>query len=272
MSKRALCIGINDYPGTGSDLSGCVNDAADWRDALTARGFAVTTLLDKAATLDAMAAGMRDVVRATKPGEIAIITFSGHGTWMPDEEGDEPDGRDEALCPWDISRRGPLLDDTLHDIFAERATGARIVFISDSCHSGSVAKFAPAFGAKRQRVRFLPPETFLTDARVKARARAAASLPTRGRARGTALLLAGCRDIEFSYDAEFDGRPNGAFTFVALRALKQLAPQATYGEWFKAIRAGLPTAEHPQTPQIMATTSQRRWPALEASAKHANKG
>ena len=27
MTKRALCIGINDYPGTGSDLTGCVNDA-----------------------------------------------------------------------------------------------------------------------------------------------------------------------------------------------------------------------------------------------------
>ncbi|WP_349769079.1 caspase family protein, partial [Zoogloea sp.] len=27
MSKKALCIGINDYPGTQNDLSGCVNDA-----------------------------------------------------------------------------------------------------------------------------------------------------------------------------------------------------------------------------------------------------
>jgi hypothetical protein len=26
MSKKALCIGINDYPDVGSDLSGCVND------------------------------------------------------------------------------------------------------------------------------------------------------------------------------------------------------------------------------------------------------
>ncbi len=27
MAKKALCIGINDYPGTGSDLAGCVNGA-----------------------------------------------------------------------------------------------------------------------------------------------------------------------------------------------------------------------------------------------------
>jgi len=35
MTKRALCIGINDYPGTDFDLSGCVNDAHDWAQALT---------------------------------------------------------------------------------------------------------------------------------------------------------------------------------------------------------------------------------------------
>ncbi len=30
MAYKALCIGINDYPGTQNDLSGCVNDAQDW--------------------------------------------------------------------------------------------------------------------------------------------------------------------------------------------------------------------------------------------------
>ncbi|MGE5839594.1 MAG: caspase family protein, partial [Deltaproteobacteria bacterium] len=39
MAKRALCIGINDYPGTGSDLAGCVNDANDWAVLLKKRGF-----------------------------------------------------------------------------------------------------------------------------------------------------------------------------------------------------------------------------------------
>ena len=42
MSKKALCIGINDYPGTDSDLSGCVNDANDWAAELGGRGFAVS--------------------------------------------------------------------------------------------------------------------------------------------------------------------------------------------------------------------------------------
>ena len=50
MAKYALCIGINDYPGTENDLSGCVNDANDWATALSKRGFATTKMLDKQAT------------------------------------------------------------------------------------------------------------------------------------------------------------------------------------------------------------------------------
>jgi hypothetical protein len=50
VSDFALCIGINDYPGTSSDLAGCVNDAQDWAAMLTGRGFSVSTLLDGEAT------------------------------------------------------------------------------------------------------------------------------------------------------------------------------------------------------------------------------
>jgi hypothetical protein len=30
MTKKAFCVGINDYPYEGSDLNGCVNDAHAW--------------------------------------------------------------------------------------------------------------------------------------------------------------------------------------------------------------------------------------------------
>lgn len=50
MNKYALCIGINDYPGTDSDLAGCVNDANDWAAALASRGFTVRKILNEKAT------------------------------------------------------------------------------------------------------------------------------------------------------------------------------------------------------------------------------
>ena len=48
--KRSLHIGINNYPGTQNDLSGCINDANDWKTALENRGFQVNSIYDSDAT------------------------------------------------------------------------------------------------------------------------------------------------------------------------------------------------------------------------------
>ena len=40
-----------------------------------------------------------------------------------------------------------------------------------------------------------------------------------GRPRHAALLMSGCQDLEYSYDARFGDRPNGAFTYYFLKEL-----------------------------------------------------
>jgi len=260
--RTALCIGINDYPGTGSDLAGCVNDAQDWAQALTDREFSVSLMIDSEATRSEMVRAMTSIVTGAESGDTAVITYSGHGTWQPDDDADEPDMRDEALCPYDLSTNGPLLDDDLFEIFAQRTRGARVVFLSDSCHSGSVTRVGPLLGGEEhRRIRFLPPGPFLSDDNL-VRARKVEKAPAQGLSRGTALLISGCMDTEYSYDASFGNRPNGAFTRVALDTLSELDTQATYAEWHRAIRAALPSADYPQTPQLMASRHQRQWPVL----------
>jgi hypothetical protein len=258
--KHALCVGINDYPGTGSDLAGCVNDANDWAEELTKRSFDVELMLDSAATGDAMRAGMRRLLHAAVPGDVVAFTYSGHGTWVRDVDGDEPDGRDEALCPYDISSAGPLLDDELFEILSDRERGVRVILISDSCHSGSVARFAPPAHHDADRVRFLPPGVFLSTEEAERAARM--SRVQRGRPRHAALLLSGCQDVEYSYDAHFDGRPNGAFTYVALAALRDLPPTATYRDWAAAINRALPSQDYPQSPGLQGSSVQKRWALL----------
>ena len=262
-TRKALCIGINDYPGTAHDLSGCVNDARDWKAALADGGYGVTLLLDDAATKAGMKDSIHRLVRGAGDGDRVVITYSGHGSWIPDDDGDEPDGRDEVLCPWDVGRGLTLSDDELHAIFSAANPGAAIVLISDSCHSGTVSRFAPVgAGAVRVRTRFLPPENFLKSPRARATAaRIARTVRPRGKP-NAGLLLAGCQDTEFSYDATFGGRPNGAFTFFALRALRGLPATGTYLQWFKAIRAFLPSGAYPQTPNLQGTKAQKSARAL----------
>lgn len=259
--KRALCVGINNYPGTGSDLTGCVNDAKDWKAALSARGYTVSTLFDKAATRTGILAGLNTLIAGAKAGDRLVFTFSGHGSWIPDENGDETDQRDEMLCPYDIQSNQYLLDDDLAAVFGQKASGVQLFFISDSCHSGSVAKFAPPLfpkAAKLQpRPRFLPPSVFLKGKALK-RLQAVTAASTGGavtKQTYPALLLAGCKDVEYSYDATFGGRPNGAFTYFALRALK--TNPKTPRRWMKRVRENLPSAMHPQSPQLYGATKAK---------------
>ncbi len=269
MAKYGLCIGINDYPGTGSDLSGCVNDANDWSAALQKRGFKVSQLLDGDATGKNMRAAMRRTIAKGKSGDTVVIQYSGHGSYVDDVDGDEPDGRDECLCPHDITN-GFITDDELFDMYSAKKPGVRLVVISDSCHSGTVARFAPittppstrGANAPVRKVRFLPPEVFLSKRRLanlgSRRAFRAASPP----GRYGALLMAGCQDTEFSYDAFFQGRPNGAFSFVAMRELQKLKAGATYTAWHKAIRKALPSQQYPQSPNLFGSSSMKAWKAL----------
>ncbi len=271
MEKRALCIGINDYPGTQSDLSGCVNDAQDWAAVLKKRDFTVNTILNKDATGDAMRKAIKALLSQAKRGDLVVIQYSGHGSFVPDTDGDEPDGTDECLCPYDIRTKGPITDDELFDLFSARPQGVRVFMISDSCHSGTVARFAPITtpptvkgrGAPQRKVRFLPPLVFLDEPDAQKLGTRRAFRVSSPPGRYAALLMAGCQDTEYSYDGYFNGRPNGVFTFVALRALKSLKRNATYGDWFKAVKKALPSQQYPQSPNLYGSKSMKEWKVLE---------
>ncbi len=254
--NRALTIGIN-YPGTDCELRGCLSDADDWADFAAHRGFQVEQLKDAQATRRNILEGVARVVDQTQPAETGLIAYSGHGTWMPDEDGDEPDRRDEALCPVDMGDDGAnlIVDDELHLLFNTIRPGARILFLADCCHSGTVFRFNPRPQGGARRVRFLPPSHFLKRPDLVLNMTRAYGRPmTGGNAPLHGLLhMAGCRDNEYSADADFDGRPNGAFTYFALRAFEWATRVgATYRQAFDYLRQYLPSWEYQQTPQFHA--------------------
>ena len=275
MSKRALCMGINNYPGTHMDLSGCVNDANDWAAELAARGFAVSKLLDSQATKAAMVNAIQSLIGGAVSGDVVVITYSGHGTYVPDTNGDEVDGLDEALCPYDLQTGGEaLVDDEINTLFSARKAGVRLVLISDSCHSGTVTRAAaPDPDADdAPRPRFMPMGNWLPADKLP-QGISGQPLTTVPVISGVSpfagalsrmmgdLLLAGCKEgpNNFSYDARIGGRPCGAFTYYALKALKTLPATATYAQWHAAINPGsLPSASYPQSPQIFGSADARQ--------------
>lgn len=246
MQKLALCIGINDYPGSNNDLSGCINDAHDWADELSGRGFSVEVLSDKEATRSAVIAAIKEIFYVNRKGDSVVVQYSGHGTQVPDTSGDEADGFDEAICLYN----GLLYDDEIWSLMKLKKPGVRLVFISDSCHSGSVVRaFQPASIGKPK---FVPYQRIAKLVRPRD-VRPAVEAFEADKSPWPCLLMSGCQDNEYSYDANFGGKANGAFSRFALDALQRMDANATYQQWYDAIRKGLPSMQYPQTPNILGS-------------------
>lgn len=282
--KYALCVGINEYAGLpDARLNGCVADAQDWSSMLFGHGFAITMLTDADATRDAILTALRTMISSARRGDTVVFTNSTHGSWTPDLSGDEPDHRDELICAHDVASGGQITDDELHAAFQQRAWGVKAVLISDSCHSGTLARFAnlgppnavAAGSAARsapdgarlavaspKQPRFLPPDVFLRgESGARALVAEQMAVPV-AKPRPQALLMAGCRDDQFSYDAFIGGRARGAFSAYALGALASMSPSASYQAWHRAIRDMLPNDRYDQEPQINGSWYAKRGRAL----------
>lgn len=112
MGKKALLIGCN-YPGTKAELKGCINDVKRMCRCLTERyGFSdedITVLIDTddsyvQPTGKNIRRAFEDLVRSAEPGDLLFVHYSGHGTRLPAETGEEDDtGYDECIVPCDMN-------------------------------------------------------------------------------------------------------------------------------------------------------------------------
>jgi hypothetical protein len=263
MSKRAVCVGINNYPGTFNDLKGCVNDANDWAD-LFKEVFKfddVKTLLDGDAKATAITDALMGLVEGASAGDIVVFTYSGHGTWVYDQgERDESDNRDEAWCGHDDI----ILDDTLRTIVRRMNPKARLTIIADSCHSGTSTRTMLERAARGRaeepaerapKPRYMPPLDDLDAIRtnmIPIRTRMA--YPESGMSE---ILLTGCNAEEYSYDAYIGGKFNGAMSAKAIDLIRN-DPKATYKEFHRNLRLLLPTTQYPQSPQLEGSKENKK--------------
>ena len=241
--KKAVCIGINNYPGVLNDLKGCVNDANDWAELLSEFDFDVAILLDNQGTRENIKTALRDLVAALRPGDYGVFTYSGHGTYNRDTGGDEPDSYDEALYVYD----GLLLDDELREILDGLRPQASLVVISDSCYSGTVTRVIED-ETHYAKPRFVPVLGYSPLIPVKQHFLAEADM--------LELLLTGCSDTELSYDAFINGRYNGAMSRYAIDAIR-VSREATFNEFYALLRQALPSQDYPQTPQLEGSTENK---------------
>ena len=153
---RGLVIGIDQYVEL-PDLQGAVNDARDVARALLHVGAGDLTVLENdAATRDRVEAAWRGMLERSARGDTLVLAYAGHGGQEPERiQGNELDGMDEVLLLGGFSGAGTgtrerIFDDELNQWFFDAgAQGLRVVFVADSCHSGTLTRSVDRRAAQR---------------------------------------------------------------------------------------------------------------------------
>ena len=287
--KYAVFVGINDYPGTENDLNGAVNDAQNFKKLLTTKfrypAANTTTLLDSAATRENIISQIKAYGALVGPGDILVFQYSGHGTLFPDIYSDVIDETkkvsvdiplqdgsryqlpldyyDSAIVPWDADDKSSsrtwqnlILDDELYDMFSKiTAKGATVVFISDSCHSGSVGK------AQQRKFRYMPTERALKIASVADLRKPDPSKQTKGSApifNNHYIVLTAARDDEVAWDGNESAIPGGLFTSSLIGVINSSKTPLTYSSLLSYVAPKMAGEnQHPQLDRRFGNVNAR---------------
>lgn len=237
--KKALVIGINEYPNPANNLSFCVADAQLWAEYLESKGFSVVTLFNEQATRNGILYELKELLKDAP--EVAVATYSGHGTQEFDLSGDEQDGYDEALFVYD----GSLIDDELRKIITNyKKAETSLICIMDSCFSGTVTRMLPS-KRKKARARFVPNPN-IPKGLPRSRRMFEYEMPE--------ILQSGCAENEYSYEGQTLG--HGAFTYYDMKVLKS-NDNMTWNELHDKIGSYLPSSDYPQHPQLEGTDAHK---------------
>ena len=147
----ALLVGVGDYNDAQLDIPGVDRDLDKAEQMMIRLGLAsgdIVRLYDAQATVAAVEAQLTRWATELGIDDQAYIYLSTHGLQLADNNGDEQDGRDEAIALSDfrvgnegdqVEVSGVLLDDRLAELLAA-LPNRRTLIIADTCHSGSISK------------------------------------------------------------------------------------------------------------------------------------
>jgi metacaspase-1 len=253
----SLHIGLNrvdpdHYGGWNGSLQACEYDARDMQAVARRSGFTTRLLLSRRATHEAVVAAIRRAARLLVPGDIFFLSYSGHGGQVKDLNGDErEDHLDETWVLFDRE----MIDDELYALWSEFARGVRILMLSDSCHSGTVAKeawyarFAGAGSSHRGETgpltRNIPirvqAETYRRHRRLYERVQRILQRGERVPIGASVLLFGGCQENQLSSD----GDRNGLFTGNLREIWHDGAFRGTYRTLHRQIARRMPPWQTP---------------------------
>jgi len=244
----ALVIGVSEYM-YATDLDYCDDDAIDISSALvTYQGWDprhIFLLLDSEATAENVGDHLSMLSTLVDSNDVFLLTFSGHGTWYPDDDGDEADGYDEAIVFHDYA----ILDDTLETALGWFNPTAKIMVFLDSCFSGGFIKDTSGLREEDLVSRSLPgtKQVELEDSF------------SRDLDKAGYVVLTACDVWELSYESS--ELENGVFTYYFVEGIGSGFPADTNMNGYISAEEGFNYAS-PRTSEYMAYYGYEQNPQL----------
>jgi uncharacterized caspase-like protein len=205
----ALLIGIADYQDPNiPDLEYTKNDVILLGSTLIGHlGFSsdrVIPLLDRAATKQAIENEINRIAEYAEADDLVLIYFSGHGSYGSDLDGDETDGTDEYILPWDTiyGKLYTAIPDDLFGYWIRRIRSQKILLAFDSCYSGGAAKGTRSFQMMKGTTKAQPQDSVVSDVSRD----------------GVAVLTASKAD-QLAQESEHLDHGHGVFTYFLCKAL-----------------------------------------------------
>jgi hypothetical protein len=285
LAGLSVHIGLNNvdatkYQGWDGQLRACENDARSMKAIADSRGFKSLLILTKDATSSTVLGAIGNAARELKSGDFFLLTYSGHGGWVPDSE-----NRGKKVDTWVLWDR-MVISHELYRQWGSFQPGVRILVTSDSCHSGTVTRIAverflkelaqsklllrdanlvsmgdsskaDALGdeglsaiseagiSDEVRIRAMPDDFHLrvwnADQAMYKKILSENPANLRNALQVTVLLISGCQDNQTSAD----GDKNGLFTAALLITWNQGGFRGDYPSFYKQIVQSMPDTQVP---------------------------
>ena len=198
-TKRALLVGISNYSSNSTtqwtDIHGA-NDVELIAATLKSQRFSIAKVTNKQATAKRIRKELTSLVRSCRAGDVVYIHFSGHGQPFEDKSGDENDGWDESIIPYDAHKAyskgmyegsNHILDDELYGFFDH----------------GTKDAFSP--NGKKYRPRVNTNGHFVIKS---------------SGTQGDILILEACRSYQSNYEIKQDGQYYGPLSYYVNKTLR----------------------------------------------------
>jgi len=230
-NKNALLIGCN-YNGSQYKLNGCINDVKNVKTLINKNGFNnVTLLTDETETKPTKSTILNEFKKLlvnSNSGDLLIFSYSGHGSYVLDKNGDERDGYDELIVPLDLN---VITDDELKTIIQTYLKPNVTLFsLFDCCFSGSVLDL------KYQYLDSLNYDNYTENDKTNDTL-------------GNVLMISGCTDEQTSADAFINKTSQGAMTWSFIESVNN-NPKLSWRELIKSMRDLLKKSNYEQIPQL----------------------